>query len=208
MGTRNLTVVIHKGEVRMAQYGQWDGYPNGVGNDIAKVLKKTSIKTLRKAIEKCTFLTADEILRRWEEMGATGDWITIDVSDKFAKKYPLLSRDNAGGEALRLILKNKNKFELKNMIDFAADSLFCEWAYVIDLDKERVEIYQGFNQQPLSKKDRFFSIQEKSHKEHRKDDQYYPIRLLKSYKYKDFTSDNISKLVRKLDKAEELAEVQ
>ena len=31
MGTRNLTVVFMDGEYKVAQYGQWDGYPEGQG---------------------------------------------------------------------------------------------------------------------------------------------------------------------------------
>lgn len=27
MGTRNLTMLISDGETKVAQYGQWDGYP-------------------------------------------------------------------------------------------------------------------------------------------------------------------------------------
>lgn len=29
--------------------------------------------------------------------------------------------------------------------DFLADSLFCEWAYIINLDTKMLEFYQGFN---------------------------------------------------------------
>ena len=28
MGTRNLTCVFKDGEYKVAQYGQWDGYPS------------------------------------------------------------------------------------------------------------------------------------------------------------------------------------
>ena len=40
MGTRNLTMVINqKGEKKVAQYGQWDGYPSGVGVSVLNFLK-------------------------------------------------------------------------------------------------------------------------------------------------------------------------
>ena len=31
MGTRNLTMVIQDQQTRIAQYGQWDGFPDGQG---------------------------------------------------------------------------------------------------------------------------------------------------------------------------------
>lgn len=40
------------------------------------------------------------------------------------------------------------------MIDsagFLADSLFCEWAYVINLDDCVLEVYRGFQSEPHSK---------------------------------------------------------
>jgi len=38
MGTRNLTMVISDGKTKIAQYGQWDGYPSGQGADILAFL--------------------------------------------------------------------------------------------------------------------------------------------------------------------------
>lgn len=34
MGTRHLIKVKYKGEIKVSQYGQWDGYPDGQGLDI------------------------------------------------------------------------------------------------------------------------------------------------------------------------------
>ena len=40
MGTRNLTIVYSNGEYKVAQYGQWDGYPEGLGVQLLKYLRE------------------------------------------------------------------------------------------------------------------------------------------------------------------------
>ena len=36
MGTRNLTVVVQNQEVKVAQYGQFDGFPDSLGIKLLK----------------------------------------------------------------------------------------------------------------------------------------------------------------------------
>lgn len=38
MGTRHLIEVVVDGQIKVAQYGQWDGYPSGQGVDVLKFL--------------------------------------------------------------------------------------------------------------------------------------------------------------------------
>ncbi|MBO7663555.1 MAG: hypothetical protein J6U01_09310, partial [Clostridia bacterium] len=63
-------------------------------------------------------------------------------------------------EILKMI-QDGNVRVLKNDIDFAADGLYCEWAYVIDLDKRTFEVYTGFHTEPLTEKDRFYFLKDK-----------------------------------------------
>lgn len=39
MGTRNLTAVYLDGQYKVAQYGQWDGYPEGQGITVLTFLR-------------------------------------------------------------------------------------------------------------------------------------------------------------------------
>ena len=186
MGTRNLTVVYSNGKYKVAQYGQFDGYPSGLGVQVLSFLKGCNVDALRDAVNKCTFLTDDEL----KEIDKKIDDILKD-NPKFSwqKMYPELLRETTG-DILNLILF-KNKTKLKNSLEFAADSLFCEWAYVIDLDKNTFEVYKGFNLEPLTKEDRFYFLmneanemnneRKKYHSNPDKVEFYYPVKFVVEY---------------------------
>jgi len=60
MGTRHLIVVVNKEEYKVAQYGQWDGYPSGQGVTIADFIDKSmDINKFREALDDCVYLTND-----------------------------------------------------------------------------------------------------------------------------------------------------
>lgn len=162
MGTRNLTIVHSNGEYKVAQYGQWDGYPEGLGVQLLKYLKGININELRNAVNDCTYLSKED----FDEINKNIDEARKD-NPRFSwqKFYPELSRDT-GGDILELIMF-KNKTKLQNSLNFAADSLFCEWAYVIDLDKNTYEVYEGFNKEPLDESERFYFLTPIAEKEYR-----------------------------------------
>jgi hypothetical protein len=95
------------------------------------------------------------------------------------KERPELSRDTSE-KVLGMINESDDGLALKNDLEFAADSLFCEWAYVLDLDKGTFEVYEGFNKdKPLTPDDRFFFLKDKEA------NGYYGVKLLKSYRLDD-----------------------
>ena len=79
---------------------------------------------------------------------------TTELTDKYLARPFIQFHRDLGWEILDFIMRG-NTPPLKNEIEFAGDSLFCQWAYVIDLDKNTFEIYEGLNQVPVPAGQRF-----------------------------------------------------
>ena len=45
MGTRHMIAVVNNGKYRVAQYGQWDGYPSGQGVGVLGFLTNGNHRT-------------------------------------------------------------------------------------------------------------------------------------------------------------------
>ena len=149
MGTRNLTVVKVNGEIKVAQYCQWDGYPEGQGVDILSSLQALNLDNLKKCVMNCKFISPEEANNRWVDCGAEpgSEFVSMDVSKRFREKYPALHRDT-GAKVLGIIAKHQEGVELNNDLEFANDDVFCEWAYVIDLDRMVLETYDSYHPTP------------------------------------------------------------
>jgi len=170
LGTRNLTIVHKNGEYKVAQYGQWDGYPEGLGITLLNFLKSVNINSFRNAIDKVSFYTKEEL----ENIDKYIEETRKDIPNyNWQKQFPHLSRDCGGDILNHIVFKGVKK--VKNHINFAADSLFCEWAYVIDLDTNKFEVYQGFNEEKLNADERFFYLEDKS------EGNYHPVKFVKAY---------------------------
>lgn len=54
MGTRHLISVVLDGEYKIAQYGQWDGYPSGQGQAIVDfLLDNFDREAFKRQLAKC-----------------------------------------------------------------------------------------------------------------------------------------------------------
>lgn len=175
MGTRNLTMVYLNGEYKVAQYGQWDGYPEATGCLILKFLTGVKLDYFKKAIEKVKEYTP-------EELAKIKSTIAMNILPNWEQFHPSLDRDK-GCKILSDITFNGVQ-KVKNNVDFAGDSLFCEWAYVIDLDHNTFEIYKGFNKEKLTEKDRFYFLMKDG-------TEYYPVKLVASYNLDNLPPEDV-----------------
>jgi hypothetical protein len=180
MGTRHITAVKLNGEYKIAQYGQWDGYPEGQGQTALKFLRSPSNREkLKKGLKHCVFVTPEEIEAKLKEMGLS-NWMTTEEANRFNAEFPYMTRDH-GAEILRLVAtapKEARPIKITNSLEFAADSLFCEWAYVVDFDTNTFEVYRGFNKEPLPEGERFAGLPKSDVAKGK----YYPVKFVKSYK--------------------------
>lgn len=208
MGTRNLTMVISNGKAVIAQYGQWDGHPDGQGATALRFLKECDMNKFRQTLDRCRFIDETkeaEIKDFLNSIGATDGWLTMEQSAEYHRRYPFLTRNN-GANILNLLYGDQTDDVLwiTDSSEFAADSLFCEWAYVIDLDNETFEVFEGFNKSPLNNEERFYYLQEqnKHYSERRGDDeQYYPIKHVKTYKLSELP--DVKTFIEEVDKLTE-----
>jgi hypothetical protein len=181
MGTRHVTCVFLDGEYKVAQYGQWDGHFSEQGKKILTFLKYADIEIfkmkLRNNIHHVNKLYIETLYNNIKYKSNTGS--------AFEALYPSLSRDTGSG-ILDIIYSSTPDTEIliELSLDFALDSMWCEYGYVIDLDKNTFEFYKGLNKMTLFEyqmikalgKERFFTVP------HLTEDNYAPIRLKKEYK--------------------------
>ena len=203
MGTRGLTAVILDGEHKIAQYGQWDHYPSGQGLTALAFCREAMTDDAKREafianLRRCRFGTpADEAeCDAWLAsigVGANG-MMRMDQYDKWKARYPLLARDT-GAEILGLVAGAESDAQIvvQDSWDFGGDSLFCEWAYVIDATAGTLEVYRGFNKR--TSMGRFASMKPER-------DGYTPITLAKTYRIGALPDDK--EFVEELEKIAEL----
>lgn len=159
MGTRNLTLVKDReGKTKVAQYGQWDGYPEGQGSTILNFIKsKENRDALAEVLKNVRFFNleaAPQSIKDYIEGydKRTPQWSNEPDNRTEADKYwfdNLISRDVCGKILERLVAINiellPDEFEkviyLQDKRSFADDSLFCEWAYCVNYQTEKLEVY-------------------------------------------------------------------
>ena len=166
MGTRNLTAVYIDGEYKVAQYGQWDGYPEGEGLTCLRFLRdKMDPEKFKAALRNCTYIPSEELSELWRQYGANEEgFISFKDAERMKADHPEYSRDTGAG-ILELVQNHPDGIKLDSAISFAADSLSCEWAWVVDLDAGTFEGFKGFNTtKKLTPEDRFYFLRDKESK--------------------------------------------
>ena len=184
MGTRSLIAVQLDGEYKIAQYSQWDGYPEGQGMKCLNFLREEMVEQkFRDRLRKLRMVHTKEELNALQS-------IYSDV-----KVIPEFDRDT-GADILKIVQDGKTVTGcVVNNIGFAADTVGCEYVWVIDLDQRMFEVDFGFNRIPLNGGDRFYFLRDKVDREG-----CFPARIFAAWSLNDLpTKEEFLKTFREDD---------
>ena len=176
-GTRGA-VGFHKGGVDKITYNHYDSYPSVLGNAVKDFLVGTSKEKIEEIFNKIVMVDEDAPVTD-EDRELCKEFTNKNVStgDDW---YSLLR--NAQGN-----LAAYRDTDLKFMIeskDFMKESLFCEWAYIYNLDTGTLEIYRGLQASP----------QENRYKTENSNHGHYNVALILEEEYEDLNDFDMDQL--------------
>lgn len=162
MGTRGA-YGFHKDGVDKLTYCHFDSYPEYLGDNMVEFCRTTDRKTMEAIFERIILVSEEEEPTQ-KQIEECQKYYDPRVSTGAPTEWYALLRSSQGDiEAY--------KDGLRYMIDNAAfmqDSLFCEWAYVINLTTGMLEVYGGFQREP---QDNRYLVEDS-------DNGYYNVKLL------------------------------
>lgn len=145
MGTRSSIGVHVNGKDKLT-YNQYDGYPTGVGKQVYEqiraLIKQHGWDGVVKLATKLKQVKSDKEFTKKEKEKYGDLWQQVDTSKSM---YALLRglQGDLGAMLERGIMTKHN--------NFIKESLFCEWAYILNVDEKTFEIYKGFQTAPHTK---------------------------------------------------------
>lgn len=148
MGTRGVFGFRVGGEDKLL-YNHWDSYPRGLGAAMLAFAKKIaqSDRALADAMNRAYALVGvGNETPTPEDIEMCQPYTDLSVSERSTSDWYCLLRGTQGKPDAVLTV---GLAELAN--DFIRDSLFCEWAYIINFDELTLEVYTGFQSTPHRK---------------------------------------------------------
>ncbi len=144
MSTRGA-VGFQLNNIIKATYNHSDSYPGGLGCDIAHFLaglQPGELEMLKQQVSQLRWVKEEETPTS-EDKRRFAQFADLERSGKIPDNWYCLLRQVQGVNSLPHILAGKLTV-LIDSTEFLQDSLFCEWAYIINFDDNSLDTYEGF----------------------------------------------------------------
>lgn len=167
-------------------FNHFDSYPEGLGQTIVDFLRKTPREELVQAARRIVLVNEDSRPSS-EQIAECRKFADLSVGRQTIDSWYCLLRQAQGKpqaytNGLRYMIDNR---------DFLADSLFCEWAYVMNLDDNVLEVYRGFQKKrDCNSRNRYRDLPRLNKK-------YYPVALIAEFSLADIPEDWIIAVYKK-----------
>jgi len=170
-------------------YNHCDSYPTELGIAVLTFIRNTPIKKLKIIAEKIALIQKNDIPTH-EQKEKYKKYADLSVAEQSLDDWYCLLKKSQGN----LGAYKDGLIHMIDSIEFLFDSLFCEWAYIINLDTNNLEVYRGFNKDPTSS-GRYAS---KSHD----DKAYYGVSLILEIPLIDIGKMSKAKIFKLCEKIE------
>lgn len=146
MSTRGYYGIKKKGELK-GSYNHFDSYASGLGKDLVetinKIKKEDRLKVLNETFDYIKLINGNIApTQEQKDICVKANVVDLNVGNKSLDDWYCLLRKTQGDLGIYI---NKIVPYMENGNDFIDDTLFCEWAYIIDLDKNKFEVIHGWN---------------------------------------------------------------
>ncbi|MGB9846469.1 MAG: hypothetical protein ACPLRH_03075 [Desulfotomaculales bacterium] len=151
-------------------YNHSDSYPSWLGNNIVVFIKSTPHEKMVEAARRIILVNADSKPTP-DQIEECKKYADLTVSKRSYEDWYCLLRDaqgdlNAYLDGLRYMIDDR---------DFLADSSFCLWAYIVNLDEKIFEVYRGCQKERDKNPRNRYRNMEKC------DEKYYPVKLVAEF---------------------------
>lgn len=183
MGTRGLWGFRKDGKDKLT-YNHFDSYPDCLGHTIIEFLKKHTKKELEDIAKRIVLVDEDKLATA-EAMVLCKKYCDTGVSTQQITDWYCLLRGAQGcpeayADGLRFMIDDA---------EFIKNSLFCEYAYIINLDDNVLEYWVGFQKKP--DKNNRYGI--KGY------DKYYPCKLMKKFSLYEIKTKDIYEILTEMN---------
>ena len=139
MSTRGL-IGFFNGRQSKLTYNHSDSYPSELGINILNELRYETVENMRNVFNNIILVNENDRPTN-NNIRDCIHYSNDSVSDGKLYDWYVLLRDTQG--TLKPYLTDRVKHMIDSQ-DFIRDSLFCEWAYIVNLKTKRLEVWEGY----------------------------------------------------------------
>lgn len=191
MSTRGL-YGIRKNGIDKCTYNHSDSYPDWLGKKVLEFCATNSVERLSRLFDNIEMVTEDATPTEEQiEICKKAGYVNLDVINRSEKDWYCLLRNLQGNfKAYTKCIEDDSRVFMTDGVGFIEDSLFCEYAYIINIDDEVLEYYEGFQKTPQID-NRYGTTPD--------DNGYYPCKLEFTIPLDEIGFENVDKFVTKME---------